>query len=1099
MPHRRQDPQAEDLFSLGEGSAAGTGFILQRLARLSWPDPTRFPLNHAGVRVAKQVSTDLEASGEALMVAGFASIAEVVELLARREQTGKGRLRLLLGSEPFTGQRRTFGSPAAQFAQEVRAYWLEQRGISLHLSAKIIQARRALEEGRLAVRFVSGPVRLHAKIYASEDAVTLGSSNFTANGLRAQIEANVRFSPDEPDYAAAYGIAENYWSQAEEWNEQFAALLDSLLHVVTWQEALARACADLLSGQWAQDHLPDATSRQGLWPSQVAGIAEALWVVENVGSVLIADATGSGKTRMGAHLARTVRDRLLSTGRVRTGLTVLVSPPSVQPSWQREAVRCGLSLHTVSHGTLSRPSDVEVPDEAVNTAQILAVDEAHNFLNPASKRTQSVRDSTAEHKLLFTATPINSGARDLLALVDLLGADNFDDEALKVLDQLERRDRARALMDPQMQRVLRAEIQRFTVRRTKTMLNEGVDAHPEAYIHPDTGRICRYPQHLTHVYRPAATAADEDLASQIRKLAADLRGVCWIGSYLSVPASMRRRTGDEAWLKGRLAAAAGLAAHNVAAAMRSSRAALLEHLAGTAAAQQRFAIDEQVKAQPSGNMAGKAAVLAEQPPPRTNLACSLPQWLSDPDAWRAACRADAALYRQMSDLAGQLSDARDRSKAQAILDCAAQHRLVLAFDHLPITLVVLHRLLRASKHEVFLATGSHQSGKRKVTDAFRPGSDARGIALCSDAMSEGINLQGASALLHLDFPTTMRVAEQRVGRVDRMNSPHDEIESWWPQDSPAFATRSDEVLRSRMDESASLLGANLTLPDASDLRPPLSTPIVDAAEHAQQMHSEAPTWDGIRDAFAPVRDLVAGSTALIPAATYNAYRHVSQRILARVSPVTTRSAWAFFALSSRLGGAPRWMLLAEDDPQATLGLEAVAEALRQRLSEDPDAAAMDEQAQQLLDRLLTRAERAERDLLPRRHRRALEQMASVATAWASAASRAGRYEEADRWTVIKGLAHPVPDDVTDPVDPIEVAERWLRVVRPRLEAIRPTITRRYLRLADIDRDLTNHPLTLDDVEGAFHGLTIVEPFSHRISACILGVPAARGLAHDAAG
>ncbi|MBK9740548.1 MAG: phospholipase D family protein [Actinobacteria bacterium] len=39
-----------------------------------------------------------------------------------------------------------------------------------------------------------GDTRLHAKIYASDQAVTIGSSNFTNNGLRAQFEANSRFT-----------------------------------------------------------------------------------------------------------------------------------------------------------------------------------------------------------------------------------------------------------------------------------------------------------------------------------------------------------------------------------------------------------------------------------------------------------------------------------------------------------------------------------------------------------------------------------------------------------------------------------------------------------------------------------------------------------------------------------------------------------------------------------------------------------------------------------------------------------------------------------------------------------------------------------------
>ncbi|WP_432507393.1 phospholipase D family protein [Kineococcus arenarius] len=215
----RKKPRIEpddDLFRLG--GQAGTGFVFQRLASQDWPEATRFPVNHAGSKVAAVVSADLEGTDDALIVTGFASIAEVIDLIAHREQRstarqqedggghgagagavgekgdrGRDQVRLLLGSEPFAGQRRSLGSPQAQFAQEVSSYWLERHGISLHLSAKIIQAQQALQDGRLQVRFVAGSTALHAKIYAADDAVTLGSGNFTHNGLRAQIEANVRF------------------------------------------------------------------------------------------------------------------------------------------------------------------------------------------------------------------------------------------------------------------------------------------------------------------------------------------------------------------------------------------------------------------------------------------------------------------------------------------------------------------------------------------------------------------------------------------------------------------------------------------------------------------------------------------------------------------------------------------------------------------------------------------------------------------------------------------------------------------------------------------------------------------------------------------
>ena len=77
--------------------------------------------------------------GPALLVTGFASIAQIVEIVAARA-SNQGTTRVLLGTEPFATSRVSFGSPAAAFTQQVHDYWTEQRGVSLRLSAKIVQA-----------------------------------------------------------------------------------------------------------------------------------------------------------------------------------------------------------------------------------------------------------------------------------------------------------------------------------------------------------------------------------------------------------------------------------------------------------------------------------------------------------------------------------------------------------------------------------------------------------------------------------------------------------------------------------------------------------------------------------------------------------------------------------------------------------------------------------------------------------------------------------------------------------------------------------------------------------------------------------------------
>src|SRR5262249_43141278 len=159
------------------------------------------------------------------------------------------------------------------------------------------------------------------------------------NGMQAQLEANERHTSMEGErFAQACALAEQIWLHGRDYRERLITLLRQLLRAVDWEEALARACAEILDGLWARrytladplDHPPK------LWPAQGQGIAKAMWLVEQVGSVLVADATGSGKTRLGAEILRAMVNRLWAGGRIRNHVPVVVAPPRVLQDWERD-------------------------------------------------------------------------------------------------------------------------------------------------------------------------------------------------------------------------------------------------------------------------------------------------------------------------------------------------------------------------------------------------------------------------------------------------------------------------------------------------------------------------------------------------------------------------------------------------------------------------------------------------------------------------------------------------------------------------------------------------------------------------------------------
>jgi hypothetical protein len=63
--------------------------------------------------------------------------------------------------------------------------------------------------------------------------------------------------------------------------------------------------------------------------------------------------------------------------------------------------------------------------------------------------------------------------------------------------------------------------------------------------------------------------------------------------------------------------------------------------------------------------------------------------------------------------------------------------------------------------------------KKEITDALKAGTIR--YLICTDAASEGLNLQTASALINYDLPWNPSKVEQRIGRIDRIGQNEKEI------------------------------------------------------------------------------------------------------------------------------------------------------------------------------------------------------------------------------------------------------------------------------------------------------------------------------------
>ncbi|GAB3866099.1 hypothetical protein GCM10028824_06170 [Hymenobacter segetis] len=1067
---------------------------------------------------------DLKASTEYGIITGFTSLSELVTLFGgnKHQLPPFQAVRVMLGFEQEPRARDKKGWPVHQpLANEIRDYWL-RRGISIVHGGAILRTIALLEapQGWLQMRLLDG---LHAKLYVGNTHAMLGSSNFSPYGLgmNRQIEANVRYKRQSRSRAIAKRyeyvrqLGQNFWDEGVDYNARAVELLKSLLQVVTWPEALARAIAEILEGDSlfeAGGLLADAPR---LWPHQRQGVAQALYVLDHLGNVLVADPTGSGKTKLVGTLLVALERRKQARQPRPLNLAV-VAPPSILDDWQDCCLKLGRAgVERISGGQLSKKEGAPDPyriREKLQLVDVLVLDEAHRYLNARSLRTQQLVQHSYQHLLLTTATPLNRHATDLLRLIELLDVDNLSDNDLLTLERL--RGKPLRRFDEADVEQLRQFVGQFLLRRTRYELTSQIKRQPKEYERPVPLRGCNYPDHKPHPYKTEETSADQKIAERMREVAEQLVGIRYLLDLN--PKQSHYLTDEEKrrYLEKRVELAPYLARFTLRQALRSSNAALYEHLAGAQAAADAFGLVElpATRLKTQGVIQQLEAVLSagslpKRDPEKLPTALIPQPWLHDAAAWQVHCAAEIAIYRELLELLSQLTESRERGKVQLIAKLLGEgnHKLVLAFDHSLITLERLRMLFEEQQLtglESFTVTGAQQKARRRLEGDFKLGSSASGIvAFCSDVVSESLNLQQTSDLVQLDMPTVLRVAEQRLGRLDRLDSPHETIASYWPKDSPAFSLKADEHLIQALRHAGQLIGNNLVLPDEH------LADYVDKLEHNsitkslnpfRQAGRDEARWTGLQDALQPVRELKTGPNQLVPQATYEKIWTSRESVKCRVSYVAAEQAWAFFALRSSTTRSGNWYMLVDDEsPESDLG--RICQALQLRLAGQPAKSLAWEDGDNYLNHFLQKLQAAERQLLPNRARRALEVGEAIVRVHLKSIGKDKASTSDPRAVLLRqvlSLFQPAktlsgPESSRDEVmvDFGKLAAHWLQLLLPHVRKLRQANKnhRHIISLKTLKKHGAEILLPIEVLQHLLDEAGVLPTVDYRIAACIIGV------------
>lgn len=448
---------------------------------------------------------------------------------------------------------------------------------------------------------------------------------------------------------------------------------------------------------------------------------------------------------------------------------LIVAPAGLVDAWRSSATRAHVDATFVSAERLSR--GVTSP---ISNPELVIVDEAHHFRNPRTKRYAALaRICDRSRVLLLSATPLQNRRADLVAELALF----LGDAAAVASDD---------------------ELARFVVRR----------------------RAADVALRLPRVVGPRRIdlSVEDDLLDEL----------------LALPPPVVGRDEGEA---------AALVAYTLLRQWSSSRAALVGGLRRRLA--KALALTTSLEA---GRWPSRDELMAWTYGDES-LQLALPELLSplgigvapELSCLLSAVREHADGVRLLLSRIRASPDPDERRVAAIDAICRTHpDARVIAFSQYAETVHAVARVLMTRRPGVaeLTARGGRVAGgrlsRRDVLAQFSPHAalsptperNRISLLVTTDVLSEGLDLQNASVIIHLDLPWNPARLEQRVGRVRRLGSPHDVVHVYAmsPPAGAEHVLRVEARLRAKLRLASTIVGLDSASPDVATPVAPLAPP-----------------------------------------------------------------------------------------------------------------------------------------------------------------------------------------------------------------------------------------------------------------------------------
>lgn len=447
--------------------------------------------------------------------------------------------------------------------------------------------------------------------------------------------------------------------------------------------------------------------------------------------------------------------------------TLIVAPAALRDMWSIESKRVGMELPFVSVEALSRGHPVR------GTFDLVIIDEVHHLRNPKTSRYDRLCRLVARSRMLMlSATPVHNSRRDITALLSIF-------------------------LGSRAQTLTGSELGRCIVRRrldSADLPNRIPDA--KALIWKEIADNNAIPRALLALPPPVPPSDGGDGGVFIARSL--LRQ--WSSSDAALEAALRRRL--------------------------ARSIALTEALQGG-----HYPSEDELSA---WTFAEDSLQLAF-----TSLVATP---IGDASQLLESIRAHADAVRKLLRCIGR-TYSRDTMRADVLREIRGAHPgiPIVAFSQYAATIRGLFQEFRNERGVGALtSSGARVAGgvisRRDALARFAPIAnglkppreiDKIDFLLTTDLLSEGVNLQDAGVVVHLDLPWTAARLEQRLGRVRRLGSMHQRVHAYAIRPSTAADAliHLERTIKRKMRETEVSIGGaqpKLSSDRATRLRSPIA-------------------------------------------------------------------------------------------------------------------------------------------------------------------------------------------------------------------------------------------------------------------------------------